>query len=328
MEKKKSKLKVIIIIIVAILVIVLGGGFLYVNSKLSKVQKIDVNKDNLSIDQNIEKDKAKSEIKNIALYGIDEPQGTRGRSDAVMILTIDNKHNKIKLTSIMRDSYVDVPGHCKTKLTHAYAYGGPELAIKTLNENFKLNIEDFMAVNFTSLPKIIDKIGGVNIDITKADLKYINNYIDSINHVSKTNSAHVTRTGMQNLNGTQSLAYSRIRYTAGGDYKRTERQRTVIEAIFNKMHNSPKSEYPTLINEFLPYVETNMSSLDMIGLAKDSMPLLKGKLELARFPLNGDCQGKMINGVWYLVFNEKKTLNEIQSYIYDNKPLPKHSNDN
>ena len=94
------------------------------------------------------------------------------------------------------------------------------------------------------------------------------------------------------------------------------------------MHNSPKSEYPTLINEFLPYVETNMSSLDMIGLAKDSISLLKGNLELARFPLNGDCQGKMINGVWYLVFNEKKTLNEIQSYIYDNKPLPKHSNDN
>lgn len=328
MKEKKSKLKITIISIVAILVIILGGGFLYVNSKLSKVQKIDLNKNNLSIDQNIEKDKAKSEIKNIALFGIDEPKGTAGRSDAIMILTIDNKHNKLKLTSIMRDSYVDVPGHGKTKLTHAYAYGGPELAIKTLNQNFKLNIENFMSVNFTSLPKIIDKLGGVNINITKGDLKYINNYIDNINNYNHTNSPHVTSVGMQKLDGTQALAYSRIRYTAGGDYERTERQRTVLEAIFNKMHNSPMSEYPTLINEFLPYVETNMSSLDMIGLAKDSISLLKGNLELARFPLNGDCQGKMIKGVWYLVFNEKKTLNEIQSYIYDNKPLPKHSNDN
>lgn len=313
MGKKRSKLKITIISIIAILVIILGGGYLYINSKLSKVQKVDINKDNLSIDQNIEKDKAKSEIKNIALFGIDAPKGKAGRSDAIMILTIDNKNDKLKLTSIMRDSYVDVPGHGKTKITHAYAYGGPELAIKTLNQNFKLNIEDFMAVNFTSLPEIIDKLGGVQINITKEEIKHI---------------PGITHAGKQTLNGAQALTYSRIRHASGGDYKRTERQRTVLEAIFNKMHNSPKSEYPTLINEFLPYVETNMSSLDMIGLAKDSMPLLKGKLELARFPLNGDCQGKMINGVWYLVFNEKKTLNEIQSYIYDNKPLPKHSNDN
>ena len=313
MGKKRSKLKITIISIIAILVIILGGGYLYINSKLSKVQKVDINKDNLSIDQNIEKDKEKSEIKNIALFGIDAPKGKAGRSDAIMILTIDNKNDKLKLTSIMRDSYVDVPGHGKTKITHAYAYGGPELAIKTLNQNFKLNIEDFMAVNFTSLPEIIDKLGGVQINITKEEIKHI---------------PGITHAGKQTLNGAQALAYSRIRHASGGDYKRTERQRTVLEAIFNKMHNSPKSEYPTLINEFLPYVETNMSSLDMIGLAKDSMTLLKGNLELARFPLNGDCKGKMIKGVWYLVFNEKKTLNEIQSYIYDNKPLPKHSNDN
>ncbi|MDQ0149548.1 LCP family protein [Eubacterium multiforme] len=313
MGKKKSKLKVVIISIIAVLVIVLGGGYLYINSKLGKVQKVDINKDNLSIDQNIEKDKAKSEIKNIALFGIDAPKGKTGRSDAVMILTIDKKHDKLKLTSIMRDSYVDVPGHGKTKLTHAYAYGGPELAVKTLNQNFKLNIEDFMAVNFTSLPEIINKIGGVQINITKEEIKHI---------------PGVTHSGMQTLNGAQALAYSRIRYAAGGDYKRTQRQRVVLEAIFRKMKDSPKSEYPNLINEFLPYVETNMSSLDMIGLAKDSMPLLKGNLELARFPLNGDCQGKMINGVWYLVFNQKKTLDEIQGYIYDNKPLPKGSNTN
>ena len=313
MKKKGRKLKITIISIIAILVVGLGGGYLYVNSKLSKVQKIDINKDNLSIDQNIEKDKTKSEIKNIALFGIDAPKGKTGRSDAIMILTIDGKNDKLKLTSIMRDSYVNIPGHGKDKITHAYAFGGPELAMKTLNENFKLNIQDFMAVNFTSLPEIIDKIGGVKINVTKEEIKHIQG---------------VTHSGMQTLNGAEALAYSRIRHAAGGDYQRTERQRVVLEAIFKKMHNSPKSEYPKLIDEFLPYVETNMSSLDMIGLTKDAMPLLKGNLELARFPLNGDCQVKMINGVWYLVFNEKKTLNEIQSYIYDNKPLPKHSNDN
>ena len=188
MGKKRSKLKITIISIIAILVIILGGGYLYINSKLSKVQKVDINKDNLSIDQNIEKDKEKSEIKNIALFGIDAPKGKAGRSDAIMILTIDNKNDKLKLTSIMRDSYVDVPGHGKTKITHAYAYGGPELAIKTLNQNFKLNIEDFMAVNFTSLPEIIDKLGGVQINITKEEIKHI---------------PGITHAGKQTLNGAQ-----------------------------------------------------------------------------------------------------------------------------
>lgn len=313
MGKKRSKLKITILVIIGIIIITIGGGFLYVNSKLNKVQKVEINKDNLSIDKSIEDDKQKSEIKNIALFGIDAPKGQVGRSDAVMILTIDRLHNKLKLTSIMRDSYVDVPGHGNTKLTHAYAYGGPELAIKTLNENFKLNIEDFMAVNFTSMPEIIDKLGGVKINVTKEEIQHI---------------PGVTHAGLQTLNGAEALAYSRIRHATGGDYQRTERQRVVLEAIFNKMHNTPKSEYPSLIDTFLPYIKTNMSSTDMMGLATDAMPLMKSKLETARFPLNGYCEGKMMDGVWYLVFNKNDTLDQIQSYIYDDKPLPKHSNDN
>ena len=257
--------------------------------------------------------KKKSEIKNIALFGIDAPQGEAGRSDSTMILTIDRLHDKLKLTSIMRDSYVDIPGHGETKLNHAYAYGGPELAMKTLNENFKLNIQDFMAVNFTSMPEIIDKLGGVEINITNEEIPHI---------------PGVTHSGLQVLNGSEALAYSRIRHAAGGDYQRTERQRVVLEAIFNKMRNTPKSEYPSLINTFLPYIKTNMSSADMIGLATDAMPLMKDKLETARFPLNGYCEGKMINGVWYLLFDKKATLDQIQSYIYDDKELPEHSNDN
>ncbi|MBY0753940.1 LCP family protein [Clostridium sardiniense] len=312
-RNRKKKLKIAVAVIITILVVVFGGGFLYVNSKLSKVQKVEVNQDNLSIDKNIENDKEKSEITNIALYGIDEPKGTRGRSDAIMVLTIDHKHDKLKLTSIMRDSYVDIPGHGQDKLTHAYAFGGPELAMKTLNVNFNLNIKNFMAVNFTSLPEIIDKLGGVEINVTKEEIPHI---------------AGVTHSGMQTLNGKEALAYSRIRYAAGGDYQRTERQRVVLEAVFNKMHNAPKGDYPGLINTFLPYIETNMSSMDMIKLATDAMPLIKGNLESARFPLNGYCEGKMINKVWYLVFDKKATLDQMQSYIYDDKPLPKNSNVN
>lgn len=301
---KNSKIKYIILALILVILGLIGASTYYINSKINKVQKVEVNKDNLSIDKaQVEKEK---HIKNIALFGIDAPKGKAGRSDAIMILTLDEEHKVMKLTSIMRDSYVDIPGHGDDKITHAYAFGGPELAMKTLNENFKVNVEDFMAVNFTSLPEIIDKLGGVKINIIPEEVHHI---------------PGITSPGEQVLNGAEALAYSRIRYATGGDYKRTERQRVVLEAVFEKLKSTPTKEYQSLIDDFLPYVETNMSSMDMIKLATDVAPLVKGNLETARFPLDGYCDGKMINGVWYLVYDRQATLNQIQEYIYDNKNL-------
>lgn len=303
---KKNHKKIVLTIssVVILFLIMLGVGWYYVNSKFNKVQKVEVDKDNLSIDKTqVEEEKY---IKNIALFGIDAPKGKVGRSDAIMILTLDEEHKVMKLTSIMRDSYVDIPGHGDDKINHAYAFGGPELAMKTLNENFKVNVEDFMVVNFTSLPEIIDKLGGVRINIISEEISHI---------------PGITSQGEQILNGAEALAYSRIRHAAGGDYKRTERQRVVLEAIFEKLKSTPTKEYSSLIDDFLPYIETNMSSMNMIKLATEVAPLLKGNLETARFPLDGYCDGKMINGIWYLVYDRQATLNQIQEYIYDNKSL-------
>lgn len=303
-KKNHKRILWIISSVVILFLIGLGIGFYYINSKINKVQKVGVNKDNLSINKaQVEK---KKHIKNIALFGIDAPKGKSGRSDAIMILTLDEEHKAIKLTSIMRDSYVNIPGHGDDKITHAYAFGGPELAMKTLNENFRVNVEDFMAVNFTSLPQIIDKLGGVKINIIPEEIHHI---------------PGITSPGEQVLNGEQALSYSRIRYATGGDYKRTERQRVVLEAVFEKLKSTPKKEYHSLIDDFLPYIETNMSSIDMIKLATDVAPLVKGNLETARLPLDDYCDGKMINGVWYLVYDRQATLNQIQEYIYDNKDL-------
>ena len=301
---KNSKIKYIILVLILVILGLIGVGTYYINSKINKVQKVEINKENLSINE--KKVKEENHIKNIALFGIDATKGKVGRSDAIMILTLDEEHKVMKLTSIMRDSYVDIPGHGDDKITHAYAFGGPELAMKTLNENFKVNVEDFMSVNFTSLPEIIDKLGGVKINIIPEEIHHI---------------IGITSSGEQVLNGEQALAYSRIRYATGGDYKRTERQRVVLEAVFEKLKSTPTKEYPSLIDDFLPYIETNMSSMDMIKLATDAAQLVKGNLETARFPLDGYCDGKMINGVWYLVYDRQATLNQIQEYIYDNKNL-------
>lgn len=221
-----------------------------------------------------------------------------------MILTLDSVHNKIKLTSIMRDSYVNIDGYGMDKINHAYAFGGTELALKTLNENFNLNISEVMVVNFSSLVNIIDKIGGVNINITEEEVPHI---------------SEISSTGEQLLNGSQALAYSRIRYATGGDYKRTERQRTVINAIFNKLKNTPLTQYPQLVNEFLPYIQTNISKSALLGLGTEFSGLAMKGLEQDRFPRDEQGEGQMMNGTYYLTFDIENVKASMKDYIFNDK---------
>lgn len=319
-EKSKRKMatwkKVVIGIVIAILVIIgLGAGYVY--AMLNKTNKVELNKNNLGINEEAQNEATKSDITNIALFGVDAPQGQVGRSDADMILTIDNKHNKIKLTSLMRDSYVNVKGHGMTKLTHAYAYGGPELALNTINTNFDLNIDKFITVNFTSLPNVINKLGGIDMNITKGDLKYINGYIDSINNYDHTNSPHITSTGMQHLDGVQATAYCRIRYD-GGDQRRTERQRRVITAVFDKIKNSPVTDYPGILNQLLPLVTTNISSNEFISLGKNIIDTGANKIDELRVPCDKHENGKLIKGVYYMTFDIPAETKELHKFIFEN----------
>lgn len=219
----------------------------------------------------------------------------------------------------MRDSYVDIEGYGYDKINHAYAYGGPELAINTLNRNFDLNIKGFVTVNFSTLPKIIDRLGGVDIEVDSEELNYINGYINNINQINGTSSPNTYTTGIYHMDGTQAMAYCRIRYTSGGDYKRTERQREVLSAIFSKALALNVSEYPALLNEILPMVETNLKSADILELASEVIKMGKSTLEQERFPRDGYCQGEMINGVYYLTFDKATTVEQMHNYIFEDK---------
>ncbi|MCR1951286.1 LCP family protein [Clostridium sp. DSM 100503] len=307
-KNKSRKRKVIIwslIICLILIVSTYGIGYLYIDNILKKVETIEVNTEPNNIGINPEIEEEFKEIRNIALLGIDSSEDDLvGRSDSIMILTLDSIHNKIKLTSIMRDSYVNIDGYGMDKINHAYAYGGAELALKTLNGNFDLNIKEVIAINFSSLINIINKIGGVNIDITDEEVSHISGISSSGNHL---------------LNGKQALAYSRIRYATGGDYKRTERQRTVIKAIFNKLKNTELTKYPELVNEFLPYVKTNISSTDLLKLGTEFSRLASKELEQDRFPRDEQGKGKTIDGIYYLTFDLETVKNSIKDYIFNDK---------
>lgn len=317
-KKKKKSLgfKIFIGFLCVILAIaVVGGG--YVIGLLNKMDNIELNKDNLGIVEDEFKEYENvNKIKNIALFGIDATDGETGRSDSIMIATLDPVHNKLKITSVMRDSYVSIDGYGQDKINHAYAYGGPELAIKTLNENFGLNIEDFISVNFSSLPTIINILGGIDIEITQEELEYINSYIDDINVKDRTNSPHISYAGVQHLDGTQALAYSRIRYTSGGDYERTQRHRTVLNALFNKLTSTSVASYNSLLNEVLPYVQTNLSAADILSLGTKVLGI-GNNLEQDRFPRDGYAEGTMIDGVYYLTFDKEATVQQMRDYIFN-----------
>lgn len=328
MRKRKSRNKkkqplwlktTLILVGILLLVVAIGMGMFY--STLNKMDKVDLDKSDLGITpkEEIKESDNYEKIKNIALFGVDSTDSASGRSDSIMVATIDSIHNKLKITSIMRDSYVNIEGHGYDKINHAYAFGGPQLSIKTINQNFGLNIEDFVSVDFSSLPVIINKLGGLRLNITDEELNYINKYIDGINKADGTNSPHITSSGEQSVDGVQALAYSRIRYTAGGDYERTQRQRTVLNGLFEKAINIAPSEYLGLINSILPYVQTNLSAKEILSLSTKVVAIGRNGLEQERFPRDEYCWGDTINGIYYLVFDEAATKQQMMDYIFNDK---------
>lgn len=293
------------LIVGSILICILLIGAFTVYRTLGKMQQVSVDTSDLSINyEEIQEFENHEEIINIALFGIDSEDGVAGRSDAIMVATIDPIHNKLKLTSIMRDSYVNIPDRGMDKINHAYAFGGPQLAIKTINENFGLDITDYMSVNFTSLPVIIDILGGVEINITDEEVPHI---------------PGVSSAGTYTLNGDQALSYSRIRYASGGDYVRTERQRTVLNALFNKSSTLSVTALPGLLNEVLPHVQTSMSTSDILALGTKALGAISNGLAQDRFPRDGYCEGTMIDGIYYLAFDQATAKEQMMNYIFEDK---------
>ena len=312
-KKGSVKSKILIGALIAILAVVGGIGG-YVWALFGKMDKVDLDKENLG--SNVELNDEYSHIKNIAFFGVDQADGEGGRSDSMMVATIDTKNDKIKLTSLMRDSYVEIPGNGSNKLNAAYAFGSEELAIQTINKNFDLNIEDFVTVDFSSLPKIVDKVGGVDIEIDSAELKHINNYINDINTRTGTNSGQIGSTGMKHLNGVQAMAYCRIRYTAGDDFKRTERQREVLEQIIGNLFSMSPTKYPGLLNEVFPMVKTSLSTGAIMEMGTDVLSI-GNNLEQNRFPADDDLQSEMINGMSCLTFDKAVTTDKIHKWIFE-----------
>ena len=330
-RKKKKKLtrgqiiKRVMIGVIVCLFLVAGGIFTYIAYLLNSMDVVDIPKDDTQINLSDQyQDKKYDGIRNIAVFGVDRRGGNANtRSDVIMIVTLDNQHKKVKATSLLRDSYVSVEGYGKTKLTHAYSYGGPELAIKTINSNFNMNIRDFVTVDFDSMAKIVDAVGGVDIEVTQGELeslnKCIDEYADAYDIEKRT---YVTSAGMQHLNGMQACGYARVRYdhNNGDDRRRTDRQRRVMEEVFNKALNMDPAGYLSLAQTLLPLVETSFSAGDLIGLVGEATDILtndSAEFEQARFPMDNDSTFPTIDGMSVVDFDHEVTNEKLYNFIFE-----------
>lgn len=255
---------------------------------------------------------------NIALFAVDRRKADdRANSDVIMIISVDQQTGKVKMASIMRDTYVNIDGIGMDKINAAYALGGPQLAIKTLNQNFDLDIQDYMNVDFYSAAKIVDALNGVDVNVKEEELPFLNNYLDEVAIYEEIPAIHVKNTGLQNLNGRQAVAYTRIRAVGNGDYERTERQRSVLVALFNKLKNSGQEVFPAFATKIIPSLETSMTNMALLGFASGILSSNHKTIDQERFPLDKESTGKKINNIWYLTTDLKTTTNSIHNFIYN-----------
>ena len=259
--------------VIMIVLLVVAYVSIYVGDKLEKVQILDIKKEDLAINEGA--NEAQKGYTTIALFGIDARSTTSmaegNRSDSIIIASINNDTKEVKLVSVYRDTLLELAdgSGLTTKITHAYAYGGPELAIKTLNANLDLEITDFVTVNFLALTQAIDDLGGLVIDVHDNELPILNLAITEQIEVTGIPSDGVFTSGEQLLNGTQATAYARIRSTDQGDITRTERQRDVLAKMIAKAKKSDLQTINNIIDHVFPNVYTSISKKELLDLAKN-----------------------------------------------------------
>ena len=323
-KKKKTvgqKIGIVILIILIIIVIVLGIGVGLFAQKIGNIDFSDIDKSKIEMNENLYDEVSNSvskdefnKIKNVVLFGIDG-----GRSDTIMIVSINQVDKNIKLISIPRDTYVSIEGHGKTKINHAYAYGKEQLAIKTINSNFGLNISEYVTINFKGLINVINTIGGIELTITKAEMEYINMHSNESYALTGKPVQLLSSYGKVKLTGEQALTHSRNR-TVGNDFVREERQRDVLTAAMNKVSTMSITQLWSLSDSVLSEVKTNLNVSECMGIASDVLGNTNKYLTnipSKQIPSEDDGgKGDNINGIYYYVCDLQKASKNMKNTIY------------
>ncbi len=265
-------------------------------------------------------------IVNIAVFGVDGRDDVDGeRTDTIMIATADYEHDKIKVSSLMRDTHVYINEKYKfDKLNSAYAYGGADLALKTINQNFDTAITDYITIDFTAMVAMVNAVGGVTIDIESYDeLEWVNAYLDDVNEKVETGTPHLEDTGSQLVDGSQALAYCRVRYVGDGDFDRTLRQRIVFEQALSKALSLKPTDQLTLLKESLPYVDTSLTTLEFVKYGINFMLMPSREIAQSRFPTDEFMILDYLGDISYIIPDELvDNVEALYEFIYETDYTP------
>ena len=262
-----------------------------------------------------------SYVRNVLLIGTDSRDLTteRGRSDTVMLLSLNSKTKKIYLSSFMRDAYVEIPGYGMNKLNAAYSLGGAELLMDTLEQNFQVSIDDYLSVSFLGFAGIIDSFGGVKIDLSDAEADALNIILQSeVNGLAGDDplSDLLEKGGTYLLNGKQALSYARIRYVGNADFERTSRQREVMTKLLENAKSKAMTAIPELISSAMPHLATNMTDLELYFLSL-RVPFITGyQIEQIQIPQDGTYTPADIDGQSVLQIDSAANTQLLKETVY------------
>lgn len=325
-KKCKNKYKHILIAVFSVIIIcvvVLGAGYMYIRANIYKKTE-PLTSEHLQApvktkEETIEYTEVEG-ITNVLLVGVDgiDFDEKYQRSDSMIIATLDSNKEKVKLTSLYRDTLVYIPGYGEEKMNLAFSLGGPELVMETIKYNFDVNIEKYIMINFAGFEAIIDQIGGVEIDVKEYQLHELNKYIGQ---ATGGGDCPVEKAGLQILNGKQALSYARIRKGVGDDYERTERQREVLFKVVEKLQKTDVIKYFSIANKMLDYLRTNIGIMEGLNMAYTISKFSNLETEQLSIPVQELCVDEEVNGNMALRMDRYENALILNDFIF-NDTLP------
>lgn len=260
-----------------------------------------------------------SHVQNILLIGSDSRDTERGRSDSMILLSLNSQQNKLVMTSFMRDSFVTIPGYGDGRLNAAFSYGGAELLMDTIEQNFHVEVNDYVQVDFFSFISIIDGFGGVEITLSDAEAQAVNEILhNEVNGLmgDAADADYLSGGGTLRLNGKQALSYSRIRYVGNSDFERTSRQREVLTQLFQELKTPNLAKIGSVISEVAPSLTTNMTTGELYTLSLKAPFLLGYSLEQLRIPAEGTYSGVTVGDAAVLQIDFAANIEQFRAEVY------------
>ncbi|MBQ7065354.1 MAG: LCP family protein [Lachnospiraceae bacterium] len=312
-KKRFSGLKKFAVFVAVLFLVIVGVLYSLVGSVYKKM-------DYEKVDSYATAPMKEDGVINILLIGNDSREnGEDGRSDAMILVSISDKTKTVTMTSLLRDMYVEIPGYEGNRLNAAYSYGGPELLMQTIEQNFDIPVHRYALVNFQAFAGLVDAVGGVDLELTSEEVQYVNGYLVEYNMLENrpegTDYLDTSLSGMIHLNGPQALAYTRNRYI-GTDFGRTERQRKVLEAVMKKMPATLATNSSELIDELFPNLTTNLTQGECFNLSLNASKLLTYEQVQQAIPAEGTYSNATIRSMSVLEVDFEANKKILKETIY------------